>query len=767
MKRRILIGSILALLLLASGSRLWLPGPAAFFAPTPARAAFTAELPHLAVDTSFLMLNSRVWEGSATADEARLEALFAAHPRLAVYGRFVEARLAAGRRDTMAAIAAYTEVAAVPDREVALVALEELARLNTRLGRYEEAIDCWHRLAARRGGDAGVLASLEAGRVAVLAGDTAAAVAVCEAVLCEPVAPKLKMLAATELRAILDPRGAEAHRLADLCFSGGDFFAASDLYRRALAGMNPENPAYRDLLYRYARSCERADDFRGAIRAGQELLTRFPGFRTAELRYRIGTCQQRIGADAEAEAQYRAILAESPRSSYTDDILYRLAARRDNAEKRAEALDYYRELLRRHPRSQWADEAAWRIGFACFEEGRFDEAEKAFAAALKRYPRSDYAPAMGYWRGRLLEARRPEEARAQYFAVLRSTADPYYRRLAANAYRRLGGRPAPGALAGIRTRAEQGEERNALCDLRALGDLSSGHAAGRVLGEMQLVLRRVGGWDSVYRFTTDTLDSAALTRDLRRRTPPPVIEEIEELTAIGAYELAAWELKALEIDAGLRPEKRLALARLLAEGGRFRAAIREAEGLVRELGGIQYAPAYPEVVAGLLYPRFYEPIARREAEKYGLDARLVLAVIREESRFEATIVSGAGAHGLMQIMPATGRGVASAMGLASFRVSDLNDERVNIALGTFYLNHLLNRYDNRLHVALAGYNAGPGNVERWLRESATADPELWVEKIPFRETRNYVKKVLGSYWTYCQLDGEPFVEQPLTLAEVD
>lgn len=767
MKRRILIGSILALLLLVSGSRLWLPGPAAFFAPTPARAAFTAELPRLVADTSILILNSRVWSDAASADEAQLAALFAAHPRLAVYGRFVQARLAAGRGDTAAALADYAEVAAVPDREVALVALEELARLNTHLGRYEAAIDCWHRLAARRGGDAGVLASLEAGRVAILAGDTAAAVAVCEAILCEPVAPKLKMLAATDLRALLDPRGAEARRLADLCFAGGDFFAASDLYRRALAGMDPATPAYRDLLHRYARSCERADDFRGAIRANQELLSRFPGFRTIEIRYRIGTCQQRIGADADAEAQYRAILAESPRSSYTDDILYRLAARRDNAEQRGEALDHYRELLRRYPRSPWADEAAWRIGFACYEEGRFDEAEKAFAAALKRYPRSDYAPAMGYWRGRLLEARSAEQAKAQYFAVLRNTGDPYYRRLAANAYRRLGGRPATGTLAGLRARAGQGEERIVLCDLRALGDLSSGHAAGRVIGEMQLVLRRIGGWDSVYRFTTVPLDSAALTRDLRRKTPPPVIEEIEELTAIGAYELASWELKALAIDAGLRPEKRLAVARLMAEGGRFRAAIREAESLVRELGGIQYPAAYPEVVAGLLYPRFYEPIARREAEKYGLDARLVLAVIREESRFEATIVSGAGAQGLMQIMPATGRGVASAMGLSGFRVSDLNDENVNIALGTHYLNHLMGRFDNRLHVALAGYNAGPGNVERWLRESVDTDPELWVEKIPFRETRNYVKKVLGSYWTYRQLDGDPLVEQPLTLAEVD
>ena len=82
-------------------------------------------------------------------------------------------------------------------------------------------------------------------------------------------------------------------------------------------------------------------------------------------------------------------------------------------------------------------------------------------------------------------------------------------------------------------------------------------------------------------------------------------------------------------------------------------------------------------------------------------------------------------------------------------------------MGTFYLSQLLASYQGRNFLALSGYNAGPGNTGRWLRENPDAEEDFFVEKIAFKETRNYVKRVLGTYWTYRQLDGEPFVQESL------
>ncbi len=126
---------------------------------------------------------------------------------------------------------------------------------------------------------------------------------------------------------------------------------------------------------------------------------------------------------------------------------------------------------------------------------------------------------------------------------------------------------------------------------------------------------------------------------------------------------------------------------------------------------------------------------------------LVLSVIRQESGFDARARSGAGARGLMQVMPGTGKMTAKAAGLP-YSLSRLSSERdYNARIGQCYLSQLLERFDGSYPLAIAGYNAGPGRVDRWLREFGdprTGEIDLidWIERIPFRETRNYVQRVL-------------------------
>ena len=209
---------------------------------------------------------------------------------------------------------------------------------------------------------------------------------------------------------------------------------------------------------------------------------------------------------------------------------------------------------------------------------------------------------------------------------------------------------------------------------------------------------------------------------------------------------------SLGIGDATSPEKIVSIARLLAEGGRYREAIRQI-GVLIDQSPLPVDPAsVPPIVADLWYPRFYARIAEKEAKRYDMDDRFVLSVIREESRFDAGISSWAGARGLMQIMPSTGRHLAKSLNLKGYRTAKLTDPEINIQLGVHYLSSLSRMYDGKLYMVLAGYNAGPGNTNRWVRQFKTTDEEMWIERIEFRETRRYVKKVLGTYAVYRQLD---------------
>ena len=133
----------------------------------------------------------------------------------------------------------------------------------------------------------------------------------------------------------------------------------------------------------------------------------------------------------------------------------------------------------------------------------------------------------------------------------------------------------------------------------------------------------------------------------------------------------------------------------------------------------------------LRYPLGYEQIVRGHARNYRLDPALLAAVIYQESKFNAHARSSSGAIGLMQLLPDTAKGIAIHTGGTRFRVSDLDDPEINIRYGAWYLRHLLDKYGDE-RTALAAYNAGQDNVDRWRREG---------RGIEFAETRAYVDRV--------------------------
>jgi len=138
-----------------------------------------------------------------------------------------------------------------------------------------------------------------------------------------------------------------------------------------------------------------------------------------------------------------------------------------------------------------------------------------------------------------------------------------------------------------------------------------------------------------------------------------------------------------------------------------------------------------------------------------LDPGLVFGLIRQESRFVTDARSHVGASGLMQVMPPTAKWTAKRIGLRNFKTQDINDQLTNVRIGTAYLKMVIDDFDGSLPLAVAAYNAGPSRSRNW-RNGPILAGDIWVENIPFEETRDYVKRVLSNSVNYNALmSGQP------------
>ena len=154
--------------------------------------------------------------------------------------------------------------------------------------------------------------------------------------------------------------------------------------------------------------------------------------------------------------------------------------------------------------------------------------------------------------------------------------------------------------------------------------------------------------------------------------------------------------------------------------------------------------AKPDWYLRTRYPLEYDNVVRAYANERHLDPTLVAAVIYAESRFDPNVVSDAGAVGLMQVLPETGRFIARSTGGTDFVEADLRDPDLNVRYGTWLLGYLMDRYDGDVATALAAYHAGPANVDEWRRSGSG---------IQFPETQAYVDEVLRVKQVYAQAYG--------------
>jgi len=224
----------------------------------------------------------------------------------------------------------------------------------------------------------------------------------------------------------------------------------------------------------------------------------------------------------------------------------------------------------------------------------------------------------------------------------------------------------------------------------------------------------------------------------------PILEKVKALELLGLKRLARREL-LFAARFGDSPALELAMAQALSERGFLRDAQRIAVKALRTLD------AAPLALWRLAYPKPYLQEVEEAAQEFGLDPLLLYAIMREESRYDPEAVSRAYAQGLMQIIPSTRDWIAEQLKI-EIDPTEIFDPSVNIRLGAWYLRHLLDYFEEDLHCAVAGYNGGPGNVNKWKENPLVQEKADFLRWIGFGETREYLPKVLLSYEVYRWLE---------------
>ncbi|MGQ9837303.1 MAG: lytic transglycosylase domain-containing protein [Cyanobacteriota bacterium] len=498
--------------------------------------------------------------------------------------------------------------------------------------------------------------------------------------------------------------------IADAYWEQREYGKAARAYARA--------PATAQNLYRRGRSHQISREFPQAIAAYQAALAQFPEAAEASLtRRRLAELSDVLTAIELLKQVGSGSDPEAPEALLSLSQLYDRNASPQSAQATRQA------LWDRFPKTEAAANAAWTIAWNQAQTGNLNSA----IALAQRIGSAQQDTEMGaqllYWTGKWQKQQRDAAAARQtYQLVLNQFPHTYY------------------------------AWRSAVQLGWPVGDFSSGRKEVKVDFEpVRLPL-------------------------------PGVSEATQTLHLIGARQLA-WERWQGETSMQRDPRQMSITERFVTgilrnnAGEHLRginqvAALRFSRDPDPLLQALKQRPDFWQAV----YPLHYyansdnswggDPYAQsglaRWSRLFNLNPLMVAALIRQESRFEPEIVSVSGALGLMQVMPATGQWIAQQIGLAQYSLTNPAD---NLYLGSWYLDYTHRIYQNNTLLALASYNGGPGNVGRWLNQYGLTDPDLFVEQIPFAETRGYVKSVFGNYWNYWQLytqEGRTLVSQSLS-----
>jgi peptidoglycan lytic transglycosylase len=512
--------------------------------------------------------------------------------------------------------------------------------------------------------------------------------------------------------------------------------AYSDL--KKLPGAPQPTPAQRktraELLMKARRYNDAADEFREvashadpASRPTAELALADALHRSGRNREAKAELTTLANASADQNAQRLYILGEVAWSSEDNPTFYRMV---DELRQTAptspwleaallsaanlhlvhheyeQALETFRELQQRFPTGPKASYAHWKTAWLTLRQGHNDEAKKLFEEQIAVYPAGNETSAALYWRARLAEEDNQFSMARSYYAKLSDRFRNYYY-------------------------AELGRER-----LKKLPQATEPPAQYPLLDRIPPL---------------DHGDKVTLS-------DPPAddlhLQKAKLLGNGGLVDIAVRELQAAANDDKQGNWAPAETAQLYTDTGHYDRAIEVMKHSVPSYFAVEI-PTLPRPYWDALFPRPYWADLKRFSLENGLDPYLVASLIRQESEFNPVAVSRANAVGLMQLLPKTGKLVASQAKLKRYNASQLFTPTVNLQLGTRYFRGMIDKFGGSFEHALAAYNAGSDRVEEWMGQGPYRDSPEFVESIPFTETREYVQAILRNASVYRQLYGTP------------
>lgn len=482
----------------------------------------------------------------------------------------------------------------------------------------------------------------------------------------------------------------------------GDRYWEEGSYSKAASAYRRSEPTAQT-LYRIARGQDLSGQGTEARLSYQNLANRFPND--------VDTGQgllhlARLSSPEDAIPHLNQTIEKFP--DHAPEALQRKADHLETLGRGNAASQTRQELLDRYPNAEVTLNYRWVQAQKQAETGNYANAWKWAHPIAINNPHSSLAPKAAFWVGKWASRLgRDEDAQSAYEFVLRQNPESYY------AWR-----------------------------------------AAAILG-----------WN-VGTFTTVRELVPTVNLPTVRPQPPAGSELFQELFQLGQDQDAApvWQVDRQQ-EGDLTVDQQFTDGLLKVTAGDYIHGITDIWSL-RE----RDQPAEREMWATLrqqpyywqtLFPFPYSSLVFKWSQERQLNGLLVIALIRQESRFQPAIRSSAGALGLMQVMPETAQWIAQQTEIGDYQLEDPDD---NIELGTWFLDYTHREFEGNSMLAIASYNAGPGNVSQWIRRFPTGDPDEFVEKIPFPETKGYVEAVFGNYWNYLRIYNPEIREQITELA---
>jgi len=405
----------------------------------------------------------------------------------------------------------------------------------------------------------------------------------------------------------------------------------------------------------------------------------------ARIYWRKGYRNQSVEAYSDYADRY-------PRRRIAPEAMWKAAWIAEESGDLDKAQDLYKTVRKRWPSSGYAREAMFREGFTHFRQGEIKEAEDIFnAIRFKRWPDVDRNRAT-FWASLCSENRGDNQtAKRLRVELAREPWDDYYT---------------------MKSYLMEKEQADSL-------------------------------WNFREKFSAQRDELVHYASGFQKLMGP--FEEAFEVKDVLGEHYAFVALENIKARASDRDEW-MALAEIYKKLGAYARAYRAYDYIDRKYySNISYNDKL--VILRERFPYYYDSHVQEYASRFGVEPELVLAIMKQESVFDNKAQSWANAYGLMQLVPATGREMATYQKIDLSDVNRLFNAEINIRLGTYYVKRLLGSLERKEHV-LAAYNAGPHRVKRWLKLPGSRQIDVFIENVEYSETRDYVRKVMKNYWAY-------------------